>query len=78
MDDAETLRRLLDVLAEISRELKLIFPRHPPPKQLITDLPLDRIFDSHDVIAVTEPLGYLDFLPLTSQSRVIVTDSGRP
>jgi len=37
---------------------------------------LIRALESASGVRILEPLGYLDFLALTSQSRVIVTDSG--
>jgi len=76
VDQPETLAPLLDVLVETSRELPLVFPVHPRTKQRIEQFRLADRFNSAEGIVNLPPLGYLDFLALTSQARVIVTDSG--
>jgi len=76
VDQAETLAPLLDVLVETSRDLPLVFPVHPRTKQRIEQFGLADRFEAAEGIVNLPPLGYLDFLALTSQARVIVTDSG--
>ena len=67
---------LLDVLVDISRRLPLVLPLHPRTKKRIQDFGLEAKITAATALRVTAPLGYLDFLSLTSQSRVVVTDSG--
>ena len=76
VDAPETLSRLLDVLRTTSAELPLVFPVHPRTKQRIERFGLAEKLDAASRIVQLPPLGYLDFLCLTSQARVIVTDSG--
>ncbi len=76
VDTADTLGGLLDVLEETSNELPLVFPVHPRTKQRIERFGLADKLDAATRIVQLPPLGYLDFLCLTSQARVIVTDSG--
>lgn len=76
VDQPETLAPLLDVLAETSRDLPLIFPIHPRTKQRIEQFGLTERLESAKGIVQLPPLGYLDFLALSSQAKVIVTDSG--
>ncbi|NQU26396.1 MAG: UDP-N-acetylglucosamine 2-epimerase (non-hydrolyzing) [Candidatus Nealsonbacteria bacterium] len=76
VDAPETLARLLDVLVEVSRELRLVFPLHPRTKQRIERFGLAERLDAAKGILQLGPLGYLDFLALTSQAKVIITDSG--
>ncbi len=76
VDRPDVLAHLLDVLAEISRQLPLVFPVHPRTRQRLDDFGLsDRLSQASGIIEL-KPLGYLDFLALTSQSKLIVTDSG--
>ena len=76
VDHRETLEGLVDVLVNISTELPLAFPIHPRTLGRLTEFQLlDRI-ESAPGIKCLQPLGYLDFLCLTSQCKVIVTDSG--
>jgi len=76
VDDPETLSRLLDVLAETSHDLPLIFPVHPRTQQRIERFGLAARVNGNGRLRMTPPLGYLDFLALTSQAKAIVTDSG--
>lgn len=76
VDDPQILEALLDVLIEISQQLKLIFPIHPRTEKRITDFGLMEKVKSAGNLVLAPPLGYLDFLALSSQAKVIVTDSG--
>ena len=76
VDAPETLSRLLDALLEASRHLRLVFPVHPRTKVKLERFGLaERLSASRDIVQLP-PLGYLDLLALTSQARVVVTDSG--
>ena len=75
VDDATILSELLQVLAEVSRDLPLVFPIHPRTKEQIDDCGLNRYLETVGILQLP-PLGYIDFLSLTSQAKVIVTDSG--
>ena len=76
VDCKQTLSALLDVLVDISRRLPLVLPLHPRTKKRIQDFGLEAKITAATALRVTTPLGYLDFLSLTSQSRLVVTDSG--
>lgn len=76
VDQVETLGPLLDVLLEASGELPLVFPVHPRTQARIERFGLAERLAAAPGMIRTEPLGYLDFLALTSQARLIVTDSG--
>jgi UDP-N-acetylglucosamine 2-epimerase (non-hydrolysing) len=76
VDRAETLGPILEVLVETSRDLPLVFPIHPRTMQRIERFGLAESLRRAAGVLELPPLGYLDFLALTSQSRVIVTDSG--
>ncbi len=76
VDQPETLSALLDVLVEMSFGLRLVFPVHPRTRQRIEQFGLAGRIDGAIGFVQTPPLGYLDFLSLTSQAKVIVTDSG--
>jgi len=76
VDAAETLRPILDVLVDVSERLPIVFPIHPRTRERIQRFGLAEKMNSAPGMIQTEPLGYLEFLALTSQARVIVTDSG--
>ena len=76
VDQVETLEPLIDVLVEISTDLKLVFPVHPRTKGRLEAFGLMDKLASAPGIVLQPPMGYLEFLALTSQAKVIVTDSG--
>lgn len=76
VDDQETLTGLLDVLIDISEQIPLVFPIHPRTSERVKRFGLDKRLEMAEGLHLAPPLGYLDFLSLTSRARVIVTDSG--
>ena len=76
VDDPQTLSDLLQALVDISRDLPLVFPIHPRTKKQIERYDLIDVLSDAPGILELPPLGYLDFLSLTSQAKAIVTDSG--
>jgi len=76
VDDAEVLGQLVEVLAEMSTRLPIVFPIHPRTLAKLNAFGLATKLESAPAIRCLPPLGYREFLCLTSQARVIVTDSG--
>jgi len=70
VDDAAALSRLLAALAEVAAQLPVVFPIHPR-----TRARLPAGFEARG-LKLVEPLGYLDFLALTADARLVMTDSG--
>ena len=68
------MRAILGALNEISKQISLIFPVHPRTRKRITDFGLDSFLGKG--IILIEPLGYLDFLKLNKNARLVLTDSG--
>ena len=76
VDDEKTLLGIMEVLHEISEELPIVFSCHPRTAQRLKAIRgYDRLAKRGD-LRILEPLGYLDFLRLYSQSRIVLTDSG--
>ena len=71
VDDSPTLKRLLQSLLEVNRDLAVIFPTHPRTRQRISDFGLNA-----EQLRVLDPLSYVDFLGLQSRATVVITDSG--
>src|ERR1039458_10061044 len=71
VDDSTTLKRLLQSLLEVNRDLAVIFPAHPRTRQRISDFGLNA-----EQLRVLDPLSYVDFLGLQSRATVVITDSG--
>ncbi len=74
VDDPRRFDPLMDALAEIAAALPIVFPVHPRTRGA-----LDRWTAAHGPVPglrVEAPLGYLEFLHLMSESRMVLTDSG--
>jgi UDP-N-acetylglucosamine 2-epimerase (non-hydrolysing) len=76
VDDPQVLGGLLGALASVSRRLPVVFPVHPRTRKMIEECGLRPMLDAAPGLLLREPLGYLEFLSLTSQARLILTDSG--
>jgi UDP-N-acetylglucosamine 2-epimerase (non-hydrolysing) len=72
VDDESRLRGVMEVLAELSREVTVVFPVHPRTRARIEG---DRIAASERLVLL-EPLDYLQFIDLESRARLVITDSG--
>jgi UDP-N-acetylglucosamine 2-epimerase (non-hydrolysing) len=72
VDDESTFLPMLQVLDSLSRELPLIFPVHPRTRQKWSA----QLAQCNPNLRTTEPLGYLEFLALQKNARVVITDSG--
>lgn len=70
VDDPERLRQIVATFNQIDEPI--IFPVHPRTRQAIAALKLPVA----DHLRLIEPVGYLDMIMLTSNARIIATDSG--
>ncbi len=76
VDDTKMFSSILAALEVIARDMPVIFPVHPRTRK---NLETSGLGDRSAKIAnlrLIEPLGYLDFLKLMSESAVVLTDSG--
>jgi UDP-N-acetylglucosamine 2-epimerase (non-hydrolysing) len=73
VDDRATLSIIVEQLTAISRQLPLIFPIHPRTRRRFEEYGM--LGGSKNLI-FTEPLGYVEFMSLVSNSRLVITDSG--
>ncbi|PYS72153.1 MAG: UDP-N-acetylglucosamine 2-epimerase (non-hydrolyzing) [Acidobacteria bacterium] len=76
VDEQAAFGRILDALEEIARRLPIVFPAHPRTRKMIDELGLGARVQSMKNLRVIDPVGYLDFLRLTSCARLVLTDSG--
>jgi UDP-N-acetylglucosamine 2-epimerase (non-hydrolysing) len=77
VDEPAALERLLSALAEVSGRLPVVFPIHPRTRaRLVADPSLQARAEGARGLKLAEPIGYLDFLALTANARLVMTDSG--
>ena len=75
VDVKERVTSIIAALKELS-DMNIIFPIHPRTKNTLENFGLFDELNDLDHVHIIKPLGYLDFLLLTSKSTLILTDSG--
>jgi len=78
VDYVEELTAVIEGVEAVTAEhsLRIVFPVHPRTSDRL------RRFDLHDrlaanpLITLTDPLGYLDFLALVGNAKLVISDSG--
>ena len=76
VDDRPVLAGILDALERIQAELPVVTPLHPRLRTALARSGLDRRLASMDRLMPIGPLGYIDFLKLMDDARIVLTDSG--
>lgn len=71
VDGIEHLASLMNMFTELSRHLPVVFPVHPRTRARMEEAGL-----TERGVLLTEPLGYLEFLHLIGEARLVLTDSG--
>ena len=75
VDIKERVTSIIGALKELS-DMNIIFPIHPRTKHALENFGLFDELNDLDHVHIVKPIGYLDFLLLTSKSTLILTDSG--
>ncbi len=75
VDDKKRVTNIIDALKELG-DMDIIFPIHPRTKKTLEDFKLFDELNNLSHVHIIKPIGYLDFLQLTSKSTLILTDSG--
>ncbi len=74
VDDPARLRAMLEMLAQAASLLPVVFPVHPRTRERIERS--GGAWKPPRDLQLIPPLGYLDFVRLMSEARVVVSDSG--
>lgn len=74
VDDPVMLQAIVKALGKIAERLTVIFPVHPRTRKRMEDRGITPGETSN--IQVMAPVGYLEFLALQKDARLVVTDSG--
>lgn len=69
--DGDLLPETVKQLAELAREMPVVFPVHPRTRSN-----MEAISAEHPGLLLSEPLGYVDFLSLIADAGAVLTDSG--
>ena len=75
VDDKDICQGIIEALAEISKDLPIIFPTHPRTKKNLELFGLMEVINGAN-IKLLAPLPYIEFLKLWKDAEVVFTDSG--
>jgi UDP-N-acetylglucosamine 2-epimerase (non-hydrolysing) len=76
VDCLSGLEKIIAAFEVIQNDLKLVFPIHPRTRKNIDESVLRRRVEAMPNLILLEPVGYLDFLKLTANAALVLTDSG--
>lgn len=76
VDNEVGLRKLLELINEITKSYKIVFPIHPRTLKKFKDFGLVNQFTENNHLILTEALDYFSFQKLIKHSKFILTDSG--
>ena len=79
VDKKENLNKIIKIFQDINKinpELDIIFPVHPRTVKMLNKFRLKTQIEAINNLIITEPLGYIDFLKLMVDSKIVLTDSG--
>ncbi|MBE0685426.1 MAG: UDP-N-acetylglucosamine 2-epimerase (non-hydrolyzing), partial [Anaerolineaceae bacterium] len=76
VDDPAILGGLMEAILEIVQDLPIIFPIHPRTRKMLGAIDNLEFKIQNSKLRLTEPLGYLEFLHLNMNAKMVLTDSG--
>lgn len=76
VDNPEMLEELMNSLIEIADKYPVVFPVHPRTRNNFVNFGLAERLSHFPNLLLTEPLNYISFLSLVSNSLALMTDSG--
>jgi UDP-N-acetylglucosamine 2-epimerase (non-hydrolysing) len=76
VDDKNTFKGILKAIDYIQSKIPIIFPVHPRTRSRISSLGFEDMITGMKNFKLINPLGYLDFLKLMKESKLVLTDSG--
>ena len=76
VDIKENFEKLLQAFSVIEREISIIFPIHPRSRKMLDNFGLMNRINAMENLILLDPIGYLDFMKLMHDAKLVLTDSG--
>ncbi len=76
VDDQTVLERLSGAIFDLQEKIPVVFPVHPRTRKRMETFGLLSRYQSSSRIHLIDPLGYLEFMSLTTRAKFVLTDSG--
>jgi len=74
VDHKEGLLELIIFLNHLAKDIPIVFPIHPRTRGKLEKFGLTEKLSGN--ILLTDPIGYIDFIALEKNARLVITDSG--
>ncbi len=75
VDDAVNLRVIFQLISQIAKDIKIIFPIHPRTVKNAEAFGFKELLSSPNIV-LCDALGYFDFMKLVTDAKAVLTDSG--
>jgi UDP-N-acetylglucosamine 2-epimerase (non-hydrolysing) len=76
VDNKNNLKKILEIIYNIQKDKKIIWPIHPRTKKNIELFGFNDKLKTMNNLIITNPLGYTDFMNLIINCEFVITDSG--
>ena len=76
VDNKKDLEKMMDSLFLISDYMPCIFPIHPRTENNLSRFGLYKKYVENEKFNIINPLGYVDFMNLQKNAKLVITDSG--
>ncbi|RLE42058.1 UDP-N-acetylglucosamine 2-epimerase (non-hydrolyzing) [Candidatus Woesearchaeota archaeon] len=78
LDYEREIRSIIKGVLEVTRRFgfPIVFPAHPRTIKRLKELGLYKVLDKHKNVLIMPAVGYMDFMALLSNARLVLTDSG--
>ena len=76
VDSKDVLGEIVGQIINVSKDCQLVFPVHPRTRHKLTEFGLLDQLEAAGNVMIIEPQGYIQFMNLVTQSKLVITDSG--
>jgi UDP-N-acetylglucosamine 2-epimerase (non-hydrolysing) len=76
VDSRDNLESIISILEEAQKHINIIYPMHPRTKKQFETLGILHRIESLPGLRIIDPVGYLDFMKLIKNAKLVLTDSG--
>jgi UDP-N-acetylglucosamine 2-epimerase (non-hydrolysing) len=76
VDDPGVFERLMGAIGDIAEDVPIVFPVHPRTRPVVGRSPVTDALARRGRLRLVDPLGYLEFIALMEQAKIVLTDSG--
>ncbi len=76
VDNFESLQKIVDIIQSVGKHKKIVLPLHPRTANRLDGFGLLSVLENISNLTILPPQGYLEFLNLMMNAKLVITDSG--